>query len=145
MIGFFTPSSSAYSRGDYQSLMIYMGPLSDTVGQLVYRYTRVKDWIGMRGLVIFTVVRAAIIIPLFVLSASLDEESVFLRQDWFRALLMFGFSFSMGINYSAGNALAPQCVSSTEEKFLVGVILSLVAMNGLFVGSLAAIGVRALL
>ena len=145
MVGLFTPSSTAFSTGDYQSFLLYVGPLSDTIGQLFYRYTRVKEMIGMRGLVIFTVVRAAIIIPLFLLSASMDADDVFVSQDWFRCLLMFGFSFSMGINYSAGNALAPQCVSSTDEKFLVGVILSFVAMNGLFVGSLAGRGIKALL
>jgi len=51
----------------------------------------------------------------------------------------------MGINYSLGNAMAPAAVDSPDEKYTVGVILSFVAMNGLFVGSLIGIGFKELL
>jgi hypothetical protein len=144
MIGIYTPSSGLYSISHYQSFLIYLGPLSDTVGQLVYRYTKLRNMIGMKSLIVMTVVRAVIIFPLFLISAWMDYSDSFIRQDWFRCLMMFGFSFSMGINYSAGNALAPQTVSSSDEKFIVGVILSFVAMNGLFIGSLVGVGLKEL-
>jgi hypothetical protein len=145
MLGLWSPSSSAYGKSEYQSFLIYMGPLSDTVGQLVYRYSRLSRMIGVKGLVILTAVRSAVIIPLFLVSAWYDGSDSVVSADWFRCLLMFGFSFTMGINYSAGNAIAPRQVSSTDEKFTVGVILSFVAMNGLFVGSLVGVGFKQLL
>ena len=145
MIGLWTPVSDAYSASEYQSFLIYMGPLSDTIGQLMYRYTRFFDRVGVKGLAVITVVRAAILIPLFLLSAKFDQTGSAISSDGFRCFLMFLFSFSMGINYSIGNAIAPQMVSSTEEKFTVGVILSFAAMNGLFVGSLVGIGFKELI
>jgi hypothetical protein len=144
MIGLYTPSGDLYSVSHYQSFLIYLGPLSDTLGQLVYRYTKVRELIGIKTLIVFTALRAVVIVPMFLMSAYLDDSDAVVRQDWFRFIMMFIFSFSMGINYSAGNALAPQSVSSTEEKFLVGVILSFVAMNGLFIGSLVGVGLKQL-
>lgn len=145
ILGLWSPHSTAYTKSEYQSFLIYMGPVSDTVGQLVYRYTRLSNIIGVRGLVMITLGRSAVIIPLFLVSAWYDGTTAAVSADWFRCLLMFGFSFSMGINYSAGNAIAPRQVSSTDEKFTVGVLLSFVAMNGLFVGSLVGIGFKQLL
>ena len=146
LIGLYSPSSDAsYSKSHYQSFLIYLGPLSDTVGQLVYRYTNLRKIMGIKGMLIFTTTRAVVIVPVFLLSAWMDNShESFIRQDWFRCLMMFGFSFSMGINYSAGNALAPLAVSSTDEKYIVGIILSFVAMNGLFVGSLVGVGLKQL-
>ncbi len=85
------------------------------------------------------------LIPLFILSAKFDDTNSILAQDWFRVILMFCFSFSMGINYSLGNAIAPMKFDSPDDKYTVGVILSFVAMNGLFVGSLVGIGFKELL
>ena len=142
MIGLMTPSSPKFMTSDYQSFLIYMGPVSDTIGQLVYRFTLVGLHIRMRGLVWLTVVRSLVMIPLFLLSVYYNGTDSLFAQDWVRGLLMFGFSCSMGINYSAGNAIAPEMVSSPNEKYLAGIILSFVAMNGLFVGSLVGIGFK---
>jgi hypothetical protein len=144
MIGLYTPSGTTFPLNTYQSFLIYLGPLSDTVGQLVYRFSKLRDLIGLRGLIVLTAIRAVIIVPLFMLSAYMDGEDSFICQDWFRYLMMFGFSFSMGINYSAGNAIASQSVPTADQKFTVGVILSFVAMNGLFVGSLVGVGLKQL-
>jgi hypothetical protein len=142
MIGLMSPSSSKFMISDYQSFLIYMGPLSDTIGQLVYRFTPVGRYIRMRGMVWLTAIRSVVIIPLFLLSVYYNGTDSLVAQDWFRGLLMFGFSCSMGINYSAGNAIAPELLASSTEKYLAGVILSFVAMNGLFVGSLVGVGFK---
>jgi hypothetical protein len=143
MIGLWSPQSSdSYTKDFYQSFLIYLGPLSDTIGQVVYRFTPWFQRLGVGALVVITAVRAAIILPLFILSAKLDGTDSVVSSDWFRMGLMFFFSFSMGINYSLGNAVVPQAVNSTEERFTAGVILSFVATNGLFIGSLVGIGLK---
>ena len=145
MIGLWSPGSFSFTTEVYRSFMIYLGPVSDTIGQLMYRYCGWFNRMGEKSLVVITVVRGVVLIPLFLMSAYYDGESfIFLASDAFRCALMFCFSCSMGINYSLGNALAPRQVGSVEEKMNVGVILSFVATNGLFVGSLVSIGFRSI-
>ena len=146
LIGLWTPHGSIpFAKSLYQSFLLYLGPVSDTIGQLVFRFTPLGNRLGERAMTFLTVGRGLILIPLFVLSAKFDETNSVLAQDWFRVLLMFAFSFSMGINYSLGNALAPARFESPDDKYTVGVILSFVAMNGLFIGSLVGIGFKELL
>lgn len=148
LVGLWSPDSlfPASSKSLYQSFLLYLGPVSDTIGQVVYRFTPLSKLMGERALTILTIARGLVLIPLFFLSAKYDEStSSILAQDWFRIILMFSFSFSMGINYSLGNALAPLKFTSPDDKYTVGVILSFVAMNGLFVGSLVGIGFKELL
>ena len=148
LIGLWTPHGSIpFTKSLYQSFLLYLGPVSDTVGQLVFRFTPLGNrlLLGERSLTILTIIRAIILIPLFLLSAYFDDTNSVIAQDWLRVLLMFMFSFSMGINYSLGNALAPAKFESPDDKYTVGVLLSFVAMNGLFVGSLVGIGFKELL
>jgi hypothetical protein len=140
-----TPKSTSYSEQNFRAFLLYMGPVSDTIGQVLFRFTQLfKKW-GDRSLLGITFARAIVLIPLFLLSTYYDSEDSILSADWFRLLLIMAFSISMGINYSLGNARAPAKVDSADEKYTVGVILSFVAMNGLFVGSLIGIGFKELL
>lgn len=144
-LGLWTPSlSETYSKELYQSFMIYLGPVSDTMGQLLYRYSGFLNSANHRFFYCLTVVRVMAVIPLFVLSTISNGSGSILASDLFRMLLMIGFSSSMGINYSLGTHLAIQSVSSIEEKFTLGTILSFIAMNGLFIGSMIGLGLKPL-
>ena len=146
LIGLWSPHGQVpFSKNLYQSFLLYLGPVSDTIGQFAFRFTPLSAKLGERALTILTIVRGLVLIPLFIQSAKFDETNSILAQDWFRILLMFFFSFSMGINYSLGNAIAPTKFDSPDDKYTVGVILSFVAMNGLFVGSLVGIGFKEIL
>ena len=146
ILGLWSPQTINVSVEVYRSFLIYLGPLSDTLGQLVFRYSGWFQKMGLRELVVITLLRGFVLIPLFVLSAFYDySNSSFVSSDWFRGLLMFTFSCSMGINYSMGNAIAPRQVDTVQEKMNVGAILSFVASNGMFIGSLLGIGFKQLL
>lgn len=144
MISLWTPSveNAPYSEAEYQSFLIYLGPVSDTIGQLFYRYVPIMGRIGEKSLIIMTLVRGGILIPLFWFSAFFNGTGASISSDAFRCCLMFMFSFSMGINYSLGSAVALHRVKETDEKYTVGVLISFAAMNGLFIGSLVGIALK---
>lgn len=144
-LSLWTPSlSESYSKELYQSFMIYLGPVSDTLGQLMYRYSGFFNSANHRFFYCLTVSRVMAVIPLFILSTKSNGSESILASDVFRMLLMMGFSSSMGINYSLGTHLAIQSVSSSEEKFTLGTIFSFMAMNGLFIGSMIGLGLKPL-
>ncbi len=144
MIALWSPSvaDAPYTEAEYQSFLIYLGPVSDTVGQLFYRYVPFMGRLAEKSLIVTTLLRGGILIPLFWLSAHFNETGLVIASDWFRCCLMFMFSFSMGINYSLGSTVALGRVNQPNEKYTVGVLVSFAAMNGLFIGSLVGIALK---
>jgi hypothetical protein len=144
MIALWTPSVSnaVYSEPVYQSFLIYLGPVSDTVGQLCYRYIPCMRLLGRKSLILLTVIRGAVLVPLFWFSALYNGNGTVIASDAFRCGLMFVFSCSMGVNYSLGSSVALSRVDGPDEKYTIGVLISFAAMNGLFVGSLVGIALK---
>jgi hypothetical protein len=136
-IGLWIPSNPAlYETPIYQSFLIYICPVSDTIGQFVSRF--LIHWITLPRLVALTGLRSAIVLPLFILS-SLGVSSV-VSSDVFRLCLCFFFSFSMAINYTTGNILTSRSVEG--NKMTIGSILSFTAVNGVFIGSMISLSLR---
>ena len=61
--------------------------------------------------------------------------------DWFRLILIVLFGISNGSNFSTSNIVGPKRVQ-VADKIHAGTILSLVAVNGVFIGTLLGIGLK---
>jgi hypothetical protein len=121
----------------YQSFMMYMFSVSDTVGRAVPRWIKRLQQISNRQFITATLLRGVVFIPLFLLST--HHIWFVLSSDTFRLVMVLLFGLSNGINFNLSNMLAPPLVEE-EDKMNVGTLLSFGAINGLFVGSLIAIG-----
>ena len=137
--GIWTPymSDPPFSAEVYQSFLMYSFSIADTIGRAVPRWVpRLKD-VTDKQFITGTLVRGSIFIPLFLLST--HHVWFVFSSDVFRLILVLFFGLSNGINFNLSNMLAPRLVEA-EDKMNVGTILSFAAINGLFVGSLIAIG-----
>ena len=137
-IGLWFPNpNAAYSTPVYRSFLLYLFSIADTIGRLIPRILPLVRKISKKPFVSGTVIRGLLVVPTFLLST--NKLPNFFGSDPFRLILILLFGISNGLNFSLANLLAPKLVA-TADKMHAGTVLSFVAVNGLFVGSMIGIG-----
>lgn len=123
----------------YRSFLIYMFSVNDTIGRTLPRlFPKV---VGMSDKIFwtFTIGRGALLAPLFLVSSKTVSD--LFSFDWFRLVLIITFAVTNGVNFATCNICGPKRVQ-TADKIHAGTILSLMAVNGVFIGTLLGIGLK---
>jgi hypothetical protein len=137
-IGLWFPSGD-FELSIYRSFLIYIYSIADTIGRAVPRLAPAIQRISDKTLYVATLGRGLVFIPLFLLSSK--QLPAFLANDWVRLGLVLVFSVTNGVNFALCNLVGPKRVEAAD-KMHAGTILSFMAINGLFVGSLVGIGFK---
>ena len=137
-IGLWFPSGD-YEVSLYRSFVIYIFSIADTIGRAVPRFVPAIQAVSDRVLYMGTVGRGTVFIPIFLLSSKCLPAG--LGEDWVRLVVVIVFGLSNGVNFAIGNVIGPKRVQAAD-KMNAGTILSFMAINGLFIGSLVGIGFK---
>jgi hypothetical protein len=123
----------------YRSFLVYMFSIAEMIGraspQLFPNMLKVSDLY----LWIFTVGRCCVLIPIFIMTSK--ASTGFLANDWFRLVLVVLFGLVNGANFSTSNMIAPRRIQA-GLKMHAGTLLSLVAINGKFTGTLLGLALK---
>ncbi len=83
--------------------------------------------------------RCLVLIPLFIMTSKATIG--FLAYDWFRLILVILFGLINGANFAMANMIAPRRIEP-GLKMHSGTLLSLVAINGKFTGTLLGLALK---
>ena len=123
----------------YRSFLAYCFAICDTIGRTLPRFIPQLLKASDKFFWILTVSRAFVFIPLFLLCSK--TVAAFFANDWARLCIIIAFATSNGVNFSTPNMIGPRRVE-TADKIHAGTILSLMAVNGVFVGTLLSLGLK---
>jgi hypothetical protein len=132
-------SAAPYRTDQYQSFMIYIFAVADTIGRFVSKFISPTSLLSGPKFFALTCIRGIVLCPLILLSSMKIPEV--LTIDWVRLILIIAFGFSFGINYSLATMMAPGKVES-KDRMTVGTILSFVIINACFIGAMIGIGLK---
>lgn len=128
-----------YRTDQYQSFMIYIFAVADTIGRFVSKYIPPTNWTAGPRFLTLTCIRGIVMCPLIVMSSRQIPKE--LSSDWVRLLLIVFFGFTNGVSYSLTTISTPSKVC-VRDKMTVGTILSFLIINAWFVGALIGIGLK---
>jgi hypothetical protein len=135
----FPHSEGSYQTEIYRSFLIYTFSIADTIGRALPRFVPLLLRLSDKAFWIITSTRGLVFIPLFLMASKRTAE--LFTYDWFRLVLILVFGVSNGANFSSVNMVAPRRIQMSD-KIHAGTILSLMAVNGVFVGTLIGIGFK---
>ena len=135
----FPQTEGSYDVSVYRSFLIYTFSIADTIGRASPRLIPKLLAISNKALWVFTSTRGIVFIPLFLMTS--NRTASLFTYDWFRLILIVLFGISNGSNFSTSNIVGPKRVQ-VADKIHAGTILSLVAVNGVFIGTLLGIGLK---
>lgn len=133
-----------YPDGDfevsiYRSFLAYCFAICDTVGRSLPRFVPQLLKASDKFFWILTISRAIVFVPMFLLCSKTVSE--FFSNDYVRLGIMIVFAISNGMNFSTPNMIGPRRVQ-TADKIHAGTILSLMAVNGVFIGTMLSLGLK---
>jgi len=135
----FPHTPDQYETAVYRSFLSYTFSIADMVGRMLPRFIPGLLKMSDKLFWILTPIRGVIFIPMFLFSSKQTAE--LFTFDWFRLVLILGFGITGGANFSAVNMVAPKRIQQAD-KLHAGTILSLMAINGVFVGTLIGLGLK---
>jgi hypothetical protein len=135
----FPQNKGSYETSIYRSFLVYIFSIADTIGRSSPRFIPALLKMSNKVMWIFTCCRGLVFIPLFLMASNITAP--LFSYDWFRLIIIIAFGISNGSNFSTANIVGPKRVQ-VADKIHAGTILSLAAINGVFVGTLLGIGLK---
>ena len=132
-------TENAFESAIYRSFLLYMFSIAEMIGrsspQLIPKLLALSN----QFLWTFTVGRCLVFIPIFILTSKCIPE--LFSYDAFRLVLVILFGFVNGANFATCNMIAPRRIEPAL-KMHAGTLLSLVAINGKFMGTLFGLALK---